>query len=172
MDTKVWGPAGWVFLHTTTFNYPTKIDLRNKRHRDIKKYTRQLFNNLRHTLPCKYCRQSFAEFLKELPIDDNLGTRQDLTWWLYSIHNLVNAKLRRQERQALSKALDKMYRAAKRDGWRKQRVQKAEIRLQDEILYTACDPSYEDVCHQYESYRAKCSSVKSGIKTCRLPRSK
>ena len=22
MDPKIWGPPGWLFLHTLTFNYP------------------------------------------------------------------------------------------------------------------------------------------------------
>ena len=26
MNTKFWGPPGWKFLHTITFNYPDVID--------------------------------------------------------------------------------------------------------------------------------------------------
>ena len=33
MMTKVWGPAGWVFLHSCVMGYPVKIDKSNKEHR-------------------------------------------------------------------------------------------------------------------------------------------
>jgi hypothetical protein len=44
-------------------------------------------------LPCIYCRQSFHQYVRELPIDGYLGTNRDLSFWLYSIHNKVNDKL-------------------------------------------------------------------------------
>ena len=44
-------------------------------------------------LPCKYCRESYKEFVKKVPIDNYLNTRRDLCLWLYKIHNMVNRKL-------------------------------------------------------------------------------
>ena len=44
-------------------------------------------------MPCKYCRDSYMDFIKENPIDNNLNSRNDLTKWLYNIHNKVNNKL-------------------------------------------------------------------------------
>ena len=44
-------------------------------------------------MPCKYCRESYQDFIKEHPIDKNLNTRKQLTKWLYDIHNKVNHKL-------------------------------------------------------------------------------
>ncbi len=91
MDTRSWGPHGWFFLHTITFNYPEKNPSK-----EIQSKYRQLFNNLEFTLPCKYCRESYKKFIKELPIDDYLGNRAKLTKWLFKIHNKVNKKLRDQ----------------------------------------------------------------------------
>lgn len=90
MDTKFWGPGAWKFLHSIAFNYPENPTEANKRH------YKTLFTNFKFTLPCKYCRESYAEFLQELPIDPYLGSRQKLSMWLYKIHNKVNDKLRNQ----------------------------------------------------------------------------
>ena len=90
MDTKFWGPGGWRFLHTITFNYPENPTAADKRN------YKSLFLNFQFTLPCKYCRESYAKFLRELPIEPYLASRSKLTMWLYLIHNKVNDKLRNQ----------------------------------------------------------------------------
>lgn len=170
MNTKVWGKAGWVFLHSTTFNYPSKINENNPEHVLKKKYTKQLFKNLRHTLPCKYCRISFTNFLKELPIDNYLGSRKELTFWLYSIHDKVNKKLLKQEKEAFEERqimlLNDLNHGKITEKQMKQELKKAK----KEIFYTKPSPSYEEVCEKYEGYRAKCAKVKGQIASCRLPK--
>jgi hypothetical protein len=90
MQSITWGPSAWKFLHTVSFNYPdspsnqTKINHKN------------FYESMGSILPCKYCRDSYIIFLKELPIDDFLGSRKLLTKWLFRIHNKVNNKLRKQ----------------------------------------------------------------------------
>ena len=32
MDPKIWGPPGWLFLHTITFNYPTNPTEEDKKY--------------------------------------------------------------------------------------------------------------------------------------------
>ena len=93
MMTKVWGPAGWVFLHSSVMGYPVKIDKTNKDHRFRKKKTKLFFNNIGHIFPCRYCRDSYNIFIKKLPIDNFLDSRKSLSKWLYDIHNMVNKKL-------------------------------------------------------------------------------
>lgn len=90
MDTKAWGPSAWKFLHIVSFNYPEKPTAADKRN------YKTLFTNFKFTLPCKYCRESYELFLKDIPIDPYLASRQRLTMWLYLIHNKVNDKLRNQ----------------------------------------------------------------------------
>lgn len=90
MDTKAWGPGLWKFLHITSFNYPE-----NPTPTDMAHY-KALFLNLQYTLPCKYCRESYARFVTEIPIDPYLRSRKTLAYWLYKIHNKVNNKLRAQ----------------------------------------------------------------------------
>ena len=90
MDTRKWGPDGWSLLHSITFNYPLKPTPKDKTEHLL------FFNTLQHILPCKYCRESFKEYMKKSPIDNNLDSRKKLSKWLYNIHNLVNNKLIKQ----------------------------------------------------------------------------
>lgn len=85
MNTSKWGPSLWTFLHTVTFNYePTK---------DNKKNIYDLFHNLKYTLPCKYCRESYNIFFDYIDIKLFLDDKMGISYWLYIIHNLVNLKL-------------------------------------------------------------------------------
>jgi hypothetical protein len=84
MQVNEWGPHGWKFLHTITFNYsPTE---------DNKIKYKLFFSNLGAVLPCPYCCTSFSQYAKAVPIDDYLESREGLTYWLYIVHNLVNQK--------------------------------------------------------------------------------
>lgn len=93
MMTKIWGPPGWLFLHCVTFGYPYVIDTKNPKHSNKKEEYAIFFNALGNVLPCKYCRESYIEFIKEDPIERNLNTRDELCKWFYRIHNKVNEKL-------------------------------------------------------------------------------
>jgi hypothetical protein len=91
MQTSKWGPSAWEYLHTLTFNYPEKPT------DDNKKYYYELFDNLKYTLPCKYCRESFSIFFKYININDYLNDRMGITYWLFTIHNIVNYKLNKKK---------------------------------------------------------------------------
>jgi len=90
MNTTFWGPSGWQFLHTLTFIYPENPSFNDK----IK--MREFMNSLCFILPCKYCRLSFTKYIKSLPINDYLDSRETMIEWLYKIHNKINKKLRIQ----------------------------------------------------------------------------
>ena len=93
MMTKIWGPAGWLFLHCITFGYPYAINPDNPDHKNKKEEYKVFFEKLSSVMPCKYCRESYKDFIKENPIDKSLNNRKDLTKWFYKIHNKVNNKL-------------------------------------------------------------------------------
>lgn len=167
MNTKFWGPAGWVMLHTITFNYPEVIDDKDEDHVERRKYTKRLFNDLRYTLPCKYCRLSFKEFLKQEPIEPHLGSRDALTHWLYRVHNLVNDKLRKQENDALEERYTSLSTSVS-DG--KLSCKQATKQLRAFIkrtMITEDDPPFKQVCAKYEGQRAACAKPKGGIASCR-----
>ena len=85
MQVNKWGPSGWKFLHTVTFNYTPTDENKIK--------YKLFFDNLGAVLPCPYCCSSFTTYAKALPIDEYLESREGLTYWLYCIHNLVNQKV-------------------------------------------------------------------------------
>ena len=87
MNVNKWGPGGWVFLHTITFNYPEKPTTADK-----KRYI-DFFNMVGSMLPCKYCRNSYNVYIKHVPINKFVDSREGITYWLYYIHNLVNDKV-------------------------------------------------------------------------------
>ena len=90
MNTTFWGPDGWKFLHILTFIYPEKPNQYEK------EKMKHFMNSIRFILPCKYCRLIFTKYMKSLPIDDYLDSRDLCIEWLYKIHNKVNKKLRIQ----------------------------------------------------------------------------
>lgn len=93
MMTKVWGPAGWLFLHCITFGYPYSINQNNEEHNSKKHDYYNFFYYLGKILPCRYCRESYDEYFKQLDLYNSLNTRKDITKWLFDIHNKINHKL-------------------------------------------------------------------------------
>lgn len=89
MDTRFWGPYGWEFLHSI----PLKYDSKNEAN---KKIYFSFFKLLGEMLPCKYCRQSYKKYFKELDIRKYLSSKERLFRWTYELHNKVNDKLRFQ----------------------------------------------------------------------------
>jgi hypothetical protein len=75
IDTRYWGPSGWQLLHYIAF------------HAD---HPEPLLNIMHLILPCRFCRESTTQFVKEHPL------KGDPAKWLYEIHNMVNNKLRTQ----------------------------------------------------------------------------
>ncbi len=91
--TRLWGPSGWQFLHCVTFGYPYKIDPTKPEHIEKQNDYYRFFYYLGKVLPCRYCRDSYMDFLTKKSLMSNLETRKDITKWLYDIHNMVNDKL-------------------------------------------------------------------------------
>lgn len=74
-DTTYWGPSAWQLFHLISFLSPNP---------------QQTLLEMKEMLPCKFCRVSTAEFVKQHPL------KGDPAKWLYEIHNMVNNKLRTQ----------------------------------------------------------------------------
>ena len=87
MQVNKWGPGGWAFMHTITFNYPLNPT------DDDKQHYKNFFQSLKYILPCNYCRISITSYIKHIPIEPFLDDIYGLTYWLFIIHNLINVKL-------------------------------------------------------------------------------
>jgi hypothetical protein len=90
MQTRVWGPAGWIFLHCSAQNYP------NEPTAEQKESYRSFFKLVGNVLPCRYCRESYQQYINEndtLLDDKAMECRDTFTQWLYNIHKKVNKKL-------------------------------------------------------------------------------
>lgn len=164
LKTKVWGPSGWDFLFSCIMGgYPYKIDKNDKKHQKIKKHFKNMLKGLKYTLPCIFCRESYAKFWKELPIEQYLSGRVELMYWLYLIKDKVNNKLIQQEQEAYEEKLNKikfLYRIGKIS--RNEFVFNQE-HLQKVSFCTKPSPPFIEVLKFYESRRAGCSRK---AKTC------
>ncbi len=88
MITSIWGPPLWHYLHTISFNYPIQPT------KEQKKYYKEFILLLKHTLPCKHCRDNLRNNLKQLPITSNvLENRHNFSIYVYELHELVNKML-------------------------------------------------------------------------------
>tara|TARA_B100001057_G_scaffold59276_1_gene52562 strand:- start:1085 stop:1921 length:837 start_codon:yes stop_codon:yes gene_type:complete len=90
MDTTFWGPDGWKLLHHIAYFYPDNPSKKDK------KIFKLFYENVSLILPCKYCRISNAKYMKSLPLIQYLNSRDELTQWIFKMHNKVNNKLRKQ----------------------------------------------------------------------------
>lgn len=85
MKPEVWGPHGWIFLHSITMNYPSTPSSRDK------KYMKKFFKSLQYVLPCDSCSTHLQAHIKNNPLTDKaLSSRTDLIKWLMDIHNEAN----------------------------------------------------------------------------------
>lgn len=84
MEPEIWGPHGWIFLHTITLNYPHKPTMQDREN------YKSFFLNLQNVLPCQYCSHNYKIHLRKYPIDKFLDSKKNLVKWLIHIHNEVN----------------------------------------------------------------------------------
>jgi hypothetical protein len=78
MDTRFWGPSAWQLFHLISFKSEHPDDV---------------LNMMKDVLPCRFCRESTTQFVKEHPLRGDPGK------WLYDLHNRVNDKLRKQAKE-------------------------------------------------------------------------
>jgi hypothetical protein len=88
MITTVWGPPLWHFLHTMSFNYPSKPTS------DEKKQHKVFLESIKFILPCKYCRDNYSSNLKESGYSLKVfQSRTTFSKFIYKLHNRVNKML-------------------------------------------------------------------------------
>jgi hypothetical protein len=87
--TKVWGPMGWMTLHSISAAYPDKPTESDK------KTLSDFMNAFGETITCIHCRQHFgsmfAGYKQNVPSWSN--SKQDLFLAICRLHNTVNKRL-------------------------------------------------------------------------------
>lgn len=84
MNSYLWGPLAWHFLHCITLTSPKEIKT------DI---YYKLFTSLGNILPCSICQDHYKTHLKKLPLKESCNGRNHLSLWLFNLHNIVNISL-------------------------------------------------------------------------------
>jgi hypothetical protein len=90
MDPSFWGKCTWQYLHTLTFSYPEQPTESDK----LKYFN--YFKQLPEFLPCTSCASSFKVYFDYIPISEYLDDIHGFTFWLYTIHFIVNLKLNKK----------------------------------------------------------------------------
>lgn len=173
LSTKSWGPNGWYFLFSCIMGgYPVKIDTNNREHKAIRTHFKNMLLSLSYTMPCIFCRNSFKDFCKSLPINQFLIGRIELMYWLYLIRDKVNKKLIAQEKKCYNdekKRLKHIYYKSKRTNQDKQTYYDNLQTFKRKTFITKPSIPFINVLDKYERIRAVCSAK---AKTCALPNKK
>lgn len=88
MNPAIWGPIVWNIL--------TDI----ARHADLthtREFIIEFVKILGQLLPCKYCRESYAQYTTSIPIDKFMEKGGTAVAWVWQIHNMVNRKLNKPD---------------------------------------------------------------------------
>lgn len=116
MDTRFWGPSGWKLFHLITFDNSNKSSISLAR----------FLETIPYILPCKFCRTSLTDYYRQHPykVNGKMDPKLDLKKWMYTIHNCVNAKLRKQglhpQADPTYEQVKKYYTEFKKESWDQQ----------------------------------------------------
>jgi hypothetical protein len=150
MNTTAWGPSLWTTMFMMASNYPVNV----KNDLSLKVHYKRFYTNLKYMLPCEYCRKSYVDFLKELPIEPFLDSRTSLLYWVYNIKDKVNKKLIAQQKILIQE----IQLSSRSDKQKKEFL--------DGMFITKPSPPFHKVCKYYEQFRATCSPK---TQSCSIP---
>jgi hypothetical protein len=91
MSPDIWGPIFWHTMHIVSLGYNPEPSKREQD--DAVKF----YRSLESMLPCGICRAHYVEFLREMPVEDAVKSRDDLIYWVFQLHNKVNMNLGKRE---------------------------------------------------------------------------
>ena len=87
MDSTVWGPHYWFFLHTIAMTYPLRPNT------VIKKKYYDLIYNFPIFIPIEAHATYFSKLLDKYPLVPYLDSRDSFIRWMHHIHNKINEYL-------------------------------------------------------------------------------
>lgn len=89
--TAIWGPLGWMTLHSVATCYPESPT------QSEKELMYSWLDMFRDTITCPHCREHFAGMLQTYrsSFPSMLNSRQDFSLFTFRAHNAVNRRLRK-----------------------------------------------------------------------------
>lgn len=94
LNTAVWGPGTWTFMHAFAASYPEKASAGDR----VK--ARQFLAAMQFALPCTHCREEYGEMLADTP--PRVGGRDALEKWVWRAHVSVNRRIGKPDGPALA----------------------------------------------------------------------
>ena len=91
LDSNVWGPHYWFFIHTVAMTYPIRPNAVTK-----KKYY-EFIQNLPLFIPVESLSGEFSKLIDKYPVTPYLDNRESLIRWTHFIHNKINQKLEKPQ---------------------------------------------------------------------------
>jgi hypothetical protein len=87
LDSLIWGPNFWFFLHTIAICYSLTPNS------EIKKKYYNFIQSIPLLLPNEEMSKNFSKLLDEYPVTPYLDSRESFTKWMHFIHNKINILL-------------------------------------------------------------------------------
>ncbi len=102
--TAVWGPLGWMTLHSISTSYPEAPTIAEKQ------LVSSWLDMFRDTITCPHCRDHFAEMLanSRRVFPNFLNSRQDFAIFVFRIHNAVNRRLRKPVYENVAACMERL----------------------------------------------------------------
>jgi hypothetical protein len=102
--TAVWGPLGWMTLHSASTSYPEAPTLAEKQ------LVSSWIEMFRDTITCPHCRDHFAEihanYKRVYP--NYLDSRQNFAMFVFRAHNTVNRRLKKPIYETVAACMERL----------------------------------------------------------------
>lgn len=100
--TAVWGPLGWMTLHSVACAYP---EIPTQSEKDLMTNWLDMF---RDTITCPSCKGHFTDLLGRYraQFPNMMRSRQDFTMFTFRAHNAVNKRLRKPLYSTLAECME------------------------------------------------------------------
>ena len=102
--TAVWGPLGWMTLHSISTSYPEAPTVAEKQ------LVTTWIEMFRDTITCPYCREHFgAMYQRYKQVYPNyLNSRQDFAMFAFRAHNTVNRRLKKPIYETVAACMERL----------------------------------------------------------------
>ena len=99
--TSIWGPLGWMTLHSVATCYPENPT------QSEKELMYSWLDMFRDTITCPHCRDHFTKMLQAYRsmFPNMLGSRQEFALFTFRAHNAVNRRLRKPLQATLEECM-------------------------------------------------------------------